>query len=90
MEFDIFFSICQTEVDGYLPDERTMFANFFEQVELADRLGFGTAISVTAAVSLKSDIETAGADAGNDALPVAQSCPRLSPKLAVGEPRGRL
>jgi alkanesulfonate monooxygenase SsuD/methylene tetrahydromethanopterin reductase-like flavin-dependent oxidoreductase (luciferase family) len=43
MEFDIFFSICQTEVDGYLPDERTMFSNFFEQVELADRLGFGTA-----------------------------------------------
>ncbi len=43
MEFDIFFSICQTEVDGFLPDERTMFANFFEQVDLADRLGFGTA-----------------------------------------------
>ncbi|HKS24615.1 MAG TPA: LLM class flavin-dependent oxidoreductase [Thermoanaerobaculia bacterium] len=43
MEFDIFFSICQTEVDGYVPDERTMFANFFEQIELADRLGFGTA-----------------------------------------------
>ena len=43
VEFDIFFSICQTEVDGYMPDERTMFANFFEQVELADRLGFGTA-----------------------------------------------
>jgi alkanesulfonate monooxygenase SsuD/methylene tetrahydromethanopterin reductase-like flavin-dependent oxidoreductase (luciferase family) len=43
VEFDIFFSICQTDVDGYLPDERTMFANFFEQVELADRLGFGTA-----------------------------------------------
>jgi alkanesulfonate monooxygenase SsuD/methylene tetrahydromethanopterin reductase-like flavin-dependent oxidoreductase (luciferase family) len=43
VEFDIFFSICQTEVDGYLPDERTMFSNFFEQVELADRLGFGTA-----------------------------------------------
>ncbi len=43
MEFDIFFSICQTEVHGYLPDERTMFANFFEQVELADRLGCGTA-----------------------------------------------
>ena len=43
MEFDIFFSICQTEVDGYLPDEQTMFENFFEQVELADRLGFGTA-----------------------------------------------
>jgi len=43
MELDIFFSICQTEVDGYMPDERTMFANFFEQIELADRLGFGTA-----------------------------------------------
>jgi alkanesulfonate monooxygenase SsuD/methylene tetrahydromethanopterin reductase-like flavin-dependent oxidoreductase (luciferase family) len=43
MELDIFFSICQTEVDGYMPDERTMFANFFEQIELADKLGFGTA-----------------------------------------------
>ncbi|HEX7192555.1 MAG TPA: LLM class flavin-dependent oxidoreductase [Thermoanaerobaculia bacterium] len=43
MEFDIFFSICQTEVDGYLPDEATMFRNFFEQVQLADDLGFGTA-----------------------------------------------
>ena len=43
MEFDIFFSISQTEVRGVLPDERTMFRNFFEQVELADELGFGTA-----------------------------------------------
>lgn len=43
MELDIFFSICQTEVHGYMPDERTMFRNFFEQVELADSLGFGTA-----------------------------------------------
>ncbi|MEA2488300.1 MAG: hypothetical protein QOH21_92 [Acidobacteriota bacterium] len=43
MELDIFFSICQTEVNGYMPDERTMFSNFFEQVELADQLGFGTA-----------------------------------------------
>ena len=43
MEFDIFFSICQTEVDGYIPSERVMFENFFEQVELADRLGCGTA-----------------------------------------------
>lgn len=43
VEFDIFFSICQTEVDGYLPDEATMFRNFFEQVQLADDLGFGTA-----------------------------------------------
>jgi Luciferase-like monooxygenase len=43
MEFDVFFSICQTEVHGYVPDERTMFENFFEQVGLADALGCGTA-----------------------------------------------
>jgi len=43
VEFDIFFSICQTEVHGTMPDEATMFRNFFEQVELADELGFGTA-----------------------------------------------
>ncbi|HET7433375.1 MAG TPA: LLM class flavin-dependent oxidoreductase [Thermoanaerobaculia bacterium] len=43
MEFDIFFSICQTDVHGYMPSERVMFENFFEQVELADRLGCGTA-----------------------------------------------
>ena len=43
MEFDIFFSICQTDVHGYTPSERVMFENFFEQVELADQLRFGTA-----------------------------------------------
>src|SRR4028118_1959347 len=43
MEFDIFFSISQTEVAGYMPSERVMFENFFEQVALADELGFGTA-----------------------------------------------
>lgn len=43
MELDIFFSISQTEVDGYMPGERVMFENFFEQVALADELGFGTA-----------------------------------------------
>lgn len=42
MRFDIFFSICQTNVDGVMPDEKTMFRNFFEQVRLADALGFGT------------------------------------------------
>lgn len=42
MELDIFFSICQTDVHGYMPSERVMFENFFEQVELADALGFGT------------------------------------------------
>jgi alkanesulfonate monooxygenase SsuD/methylene tetrahydromethanopterin reductase-like flavin-dependent oxidoreductase (luciferase family) len=43
VEFDIFFSISQTEVGGRIPPEREMWLNFFEQVELADRLGFGTA-----------------------------------------------
>ncbi len=43
MKFDIFLSICQTEVDGYLPSERTMFENFFDQVRLADQLGFDIA-----------------------------------------------
>jgi len=43
MQFDVFFSISQTPVNGYLPDEAVMFRNFFEQVEAADRLGFGTA-----------------------------------------------
>ncbi len=43
MKFDIFLSICQTEVDGYVPSERTMFENFFDQVQLADELGFDIA-----------------------------------------------
>jgi alkanesulfonate monooxygenase SsuD/methylene tetrahydromethanopterin reductase-like flavin-dependent oxidoreductase (luciferase family) len=43
VEFDVFFSICQTDVHGYMPSERVMFENFFEQVEHADALGFGTA-----------------------------------------------
>ena len=43
MEFDVFFSISQTPVDGHMPSESQMFANFFEQLDAADRLGFGTA-----------------------------------------------
>lgn len=43
MKFDIFFSICQTEVDGYMPTEKVMFENFLDQVKHADKLGFGTA-----------------------------------------------
>src|SRR5712671_2571841 len=43
MRFDIFFSISQTPVAGHLPSEAKMFGNFFDQVEAADRLGFGTA-----------------------------------------------
>jgi alkanesulfonate monooxygenase SsuD/methylene tetrahydromethanopterin reductase-like flavin-dependent oxidoreductase (luciferase family) len=43
MKFDLFFSISQTPVDGYTPDEATMFRNFFRQVEAGDRLGYGVA-----------------------------------------------
>jgi len=41
--FDVFFSICQVEMDGTLPSEATLFRNFFSQVEAADALGYGTA-----------------------------------------------
>ena len=43
MDYDIFFSISQTPVDGVLPSERAMYENFFDQVIAADRLGYGTA-----------------------------------------------
>ena len=43
MKFDIFLSICQTEVDGYMPSEKVMFENFFDQLKLADKLSFGVA-----------------------------------------------
>lgn len=43
MKFDVFFSICQNEVDAYTPSERMLFENFFDQVQLADALGFETA-----------------------------------------------
>ena len=43
MDFDIFLSIAQTPVDSITPDENTMYSNFFEQLESADSLGFGTA-----------------------------------------------
>ena len=43
MKFDIFLSISQTPVDGQTPNEDVMFSNFFEQLESADKLGFGTA-----------------------------------------------
>ena len=61
MEFDIFFSICQTRVDGYLPSEKQMFVNFFEQVELADRLGFGTAWVAESHLSTEVQKMNAGA-----------------------------
>jgi 2-aminomuconate deaminase len=32
MELDIFFSICQTDVHGYVPSEKVMFENFFDEI----------------------------------------------------------
>lgn len=43
MNYDVFFSISQTPVDGVTPSEREMFSNFFDQVVLADELGYGVA-----------------------------------------------
>jgi alkanesulfonate monooxygenase SsuD/methylene tetrahydromethanopterin reductase-like flavin-dependent oxidoreductase (luciferase family) len=41
--FDVFFSISQTPVDGRTPSEPEMLRSFFDQVEAADRLGYGVA-----------------------------------------------
>lgn len=43
MKFDAFFSLCQNEINGQLPSEQLVFSNFFDQVKLADELGFETA-----------------------------------------------
>ena len=44
MEFDVFFSISQTpDASGMCPDETTMYANYLEQLSVADELGYGVA-----------------------------------------------
>lgn len=43
MQYDIFFSICQMKIDGFCPNEASMLKNFFDQVCLADELGYQTA-----------------------------------------------
>lgn len=58
---DIFFSICQTEVDDYFPSEKVMFQNFFDQVELADQLGFG--VAWVAETHLSCEIQKSSAQA---------------------------
>ena len=41
MEFDVFFSICHTpDASGNTPNEDKMFENFFEQLKVADELGY--------------------------------------------------
>ena len=44
MEFDVFFSISQTpDAAGTFPNETMMYANYLEQLGVADELGFGVA-----------------------------------------------
>ena len=42
-QFDLFFSLTQTPVNGIIPSEKEMYKNFLVEVEAADRLGFGVA-----------------------------------------------
>ena len=42
-QFDLFFSLTQTPVNGIIPSEQEMYKNFLMEVEAADRLGFGVA-----------------------------------------------
>ena len=55
MKFDVFFSLCQANVDGYLPSERVMFENFFDQVRLADALGFDVAWVAESHLSISTE-----------------------------------
>lgn len=59
MKFDVFFSICQTDVDGYMPSERVMFENFFDQLKLADEIGYETAW--VAETHLSCEVQKSGA-----------------------------
>lgn len=54
MTYDIFFSISQTPVDGFTPSEEEMLNNFFQQVKVADRLGYGIAWIAQAHLSTES------------------------------------
>ena len=61
MEFDIFFSISQTpDTTGFTPSEDDMFSNFFDQVELADDLGFG--VGWVAQAHLSTEIQKRNRD----------------------------
>ncbi|MBC7474149.1 MAG: LLM class flavin-dependent oxidoreductase, partial [Candidatus Sericytochromatia bacterium] len=61
MIFDVFFSICQTEVDGYTPSEKEMMLNFFDQVKHADQLGFNTAWVAETHLSCQIQKQNSGA-----------------------------
>lgn len=60
MKFDVFFSICQTDVDGYMPSESVMFENFIDQVRLADQLGYE--VAWVAETHLSCEIQKTGSE----------------------------
>ncbi|HIG03319.1 MAG TPA: luciferase [Candidatus Poseidoniales archaeon] len=54
MEYDIFFSISQTPNQyGVIPSEAQMMNNYFQQLQVADNLGFGVAWLAQAHLSTK-------------------------------------
>jgi alkanesulfonate monooxygenase SsuD/methylene tetrahydromethanopterin reductase-like flavin-dependent oxidoreductase (luciferase family) len=93
MKFDVFFSICQTEVAGQMPSERTMFYNFFDQLQLADELEFGTAW--VAETHLSCEVQKGGPQAviphfkgeiglNTDILQLAHLAFQKTKKIAIG------
>ncbi len=93
MKFDIFLSICQTEVDGHMPSESDMFKNFFDQAILADELGYGTAWIAETHLSCQTQKETSNAvipefvgeiGLNTDVLQMAQILFSKTKKINVG------
>jgi alkanesulfonate monooxygenase SsuD/methylene tetrahydromethanopterin reductase-like flavin-dependent oxidoreductase (luciferase family) len=93
MKFDIFLSICQTEVDGYKPSERVMFQNFFDQVKFADQLGFQTAWVAETHLSCQTQKQTPDAvvphflgeiGLNTDILQLAHLVHKCTSKIQVG------
>ena len=103
MQYDIFFSISQTPVDGYMPTEAEMFRNFFAQVEAADALGYGTAwVGLTVGIlhcSTQGDIlglELAEVSPGGQEMQCKSECKQhssntpLTPPALEGQAPGKL
>ena len=93
MRFDIFFSICQTEVDGHTPSEREMMEHFFSQVRLADELGYGTAWVAETHLSCEIQKQNPGAviphfkgeiGLNTDLLQVAHKVFALTKRIHIG------
>jgi alkanesulfonate monooxygenase SsuD/methylene tetrahydromethanopterin reductase-like flavin-dependent oxidoreductase (luciferase family) len=93
VQFDIFFSICQTPVEGNAPSEREMFLNFFDQVRLADQLGYGCAWVAETHLSCQIQKQNPGAviphfqgeiGLNTDILQIATRVFQMTKKISVG------